>query len=313
MPSPTVRSTGSRGAAARRAPFHIVQLSDLHLTARDDASRTQPDLFGALTGMNAAFRRLLAAPAVAEADLIVVTGDVTDRGDLASWRVFWDALGAVGLAARCLVVPGNHDVCCLTMRVGAEHERRAADLQRVQAGLALGGQPTRFPWTRLTADGRIALFGLDSCNAGNATVVTNAVGVLGFPQLERLARRLRAHRDAPVKLILMHHSPNIPGRLTEERRGLPPTNALARWGHEVPLADRRALRLLCLTHGVAAVIHGHVHRSEDRRVNGVRMVGARPSTDPVGGDTGPAAELLRYVVADDGGRVAVERVRVPLA
>jgi len=34
----------------RRAPFRIAHLSDLHLTARDGAPRSEPRLLGELTG-----------------------------------------------------------------------------------------------------------------------------------------------------------------------------------------------------------------------------------------------------------------------
>ena len=66
-------------------PFRIVQLSDLHLTGDDAASRSEPRLFGKLRGMNSVFRRLLATKLVRSADRILVTGDVADTGSLAEW------------------------------------------------------------------------------------------------------------------------------------------------------------------------------------------------------------------------------------
>lgn len=296
--------------ATTERELRIVQLSDLHLTPRDGDSRSEPDLFGALTGMNAVFRQLLRAPEVRAVDLLLVTGDVTDRGDAASWRFFWRELERASLAERVLVIPGNHDVCSLGVRLASERERRAADLARLQAGLAHGGQDARFPRAHLLAGGQVAVFALDSSNAGNATVLTNAVGTLGQRQLERLARLLRAHRDVPVKLVALHHSPNIPHGRVELARGLTQTSLIKRWGHELPEADRRALRLLCLAHGVQVVVHGHLHRAEDRRVGGVRIVGAEASTQPTRQGGRVVARLWTYAVREGGKRVAVRGIEV---
>ncbi|HNX51433.1 MAG TPA: metallophosphoesterase [Thermoanaerobaculaceae bacterium] len=277
--------------------FRVVQLSDLHLTADDRDARSEATLFGRQTGMNAAFRRILADPAVRGADLILTTGDVTDRGDLAAWRLFWSGLEAAGLRGRCRVIPGNHDVCCLGIRPVARRGRRVADdLARLEAGLALGGDAPARPWAEVLAGGRLVLFGLDSSHPGNVSALTNAVGELGMPQLERLARLLRQHHDVPVKLVALHHSPNIPRAATQQRRGLPVLKGPARWGQEVPAADRRALRLLCVSHGVRLIVHGHLHRFEDRRVNGVRIVGAPASTEPVAVDGRRGLPILLYTL-----------------
>ncbi len=293
-------------------PFRLVQLSDLHLTAHDGDARSEPELFGTLTGMNRVFRRLLRAPEVRGADAVLVTGDVTDRGDVASWRRFWHELAAAGLDGRCLVIPGNHDVCWLGVRLGSERERRAQDLARLRAGLELGHQPHGHPWARVLGGGRVAVFGLDSCNAGNSTVLTNAVGTLGQRQLEKLARLLRRHRDVPVKVVALHHSPNIPRAATELARGLPETGRIKRWGHELPPAERRALRLLCLTHGVQALVHGHLHRAEDRRVAGVRIVGAPASTQPIERAGRRVAEVWLYEVLAAHDRLTTKRLELPV-
>ena len=215
------------------------------------------------------------------------------------------SLDAAGLASRCWVLPGNHDMCCLGVRTVRERRARAsADLERVRTGLRLGRQHLRFPWVELFWGGRVAVFGLDSCNSGNLSVVTNAVGELGFVQLERLARLLRLHAGVPVKLVALHHSPNIPGEGTAERHGVPRMSALGRWGHEIPAGERRALRLLCLLAGVRLVLHGHLHRSEDRRVNGVRIVGAAASTEPVA--SGRRSQIRVFSISGKRLRVTTE-------
>ena len=101
---------------AKQKPFRIVHLSDLHLTRTDGARRSEPNLFKALKGMNSAFRKIVISKPIQKADIILVTGDVTDRGNIESWAVFWDGIHSAGLIDRTYVIPGNHDVCCLGIR-----------------------------------------------------------------------------------------------------------------------------------------------------------------------------------------------------
>jgi 3',5'-cyclic AMP phosphodiesterase CpdA len=297
----------SPGAAA--GTFTIAHLSDLHLTGGERAARSEPRLFGALRGMNAAFRTLLAAPAVRAADLVLVTGDVTDRGEPAAWDMFWREVRAAGLLERTRVIPGNHDLCHLGVRLTVDR----VDVQGALAGLAAGGQPTRFPWCERVAGGRVAIVGVNSANIGNRTGATNAIGRLGHFQLEALARTLRRQRDVPVVIVALHHSPNIPADATAAERRLSRLGPLQRWGMEVPQAERRALRLLCLATGVRLLVHGHLHRHEDRRVNALRIVGAPASTEPAGGAGGEGrlAWVSYEVTASGRVRVALRATPAP--
>jgi len=102
-------------------PFKIAHLSDLHLTARDGASRSEPDLFSPLKGMNVAFRKIATSKAVQASDMVLVTGDVTDRRDIESWKGFWNTVTEAGIKGRVRVIPGNHDVCCLGARLPFVH------------------------------------------------------------------------------------------------------------------------------------------------------------------------------------------------
>lgn len=296
-------------AAAR--PFRIAHLSDLHLTARDDASRTEMDFLRPLRGMNEAFRGLARSAAVREADLLLVTGDVTDRGEIGAWRVFWSALETAGFSGRIAAIPGNHDTCCLAARLPKPRgTHREADLKKAASGLLLGGQPVRYPCV-FSPDPRVVLFGLNSNNLGNLTVADNAVGEIGHFQLNALAELLHKHRKVPVKIVALHHSPNIPKIETAVRRGLRPMSAIQRRAHQIPRDQRRALRLLCVTQRVRLIVHGHLHQGEDRRVSGVRIIGAPASTEPLLGAAGrPEYEIFRYEISPSGGRVFVRRVRV---
>ncbi|MBN2023635.1 MAG: metallophosphoesterase [Pirellulales bacterium] len=278
-------------------PFRIAHLSDLHLTASDRAARSETRLFGRLRGMNAAFRKIVRTPAIQRADLIVFTGDIADRGEIDAWKVFWNALAEAGLSHRALVVPGNHDVCCLGVRAPWNADARA-DWAKAAAGLRLGNQPTKLPWAR-SPDPRVAVFGLNSNNLGNFSAADNALGRIGYYQLQDLANKLHVHRDVPVKIVLLHHSPNIPEDRTAAQRGQRPTGPLGRATHQIPRDQRRALRLLCITHRVRLVLHGHMHVAEDRRVAGVHTVGARATTEPDAGKY----YFSTFVVLGEGHRV----------
>jgi hypothetical protein len=294
------------GAGTPAATYTIAHLSDLHLTGDERAPRSEPRLFGALRGMNAAFRALVRAAALQNADLVLVTGDVTDRSDPAAWEVFWRELREVGLAERTRVIPGNHDLCHLGVRLSDYR----IDAQRALTGLAAGAQPVRFPWVECLAGGRLALVGLNSANIGNRTGATNAIGRLGYFQLEALARVLRRLRGVPVVIVALHHSPNIPANPTAADRALSRMSPLERWGMELTQAERRALRLLCLIAGVRLIVHGHLHRHEDRRVNALRIVGAPASTEPAEGAGGRFLAFLAYEIGASG-RVRITRRRVP--
>ena len=95
-----------------KKPYLIAHLSDLHLTPNNGKGRTEVSLPGKkLYGMNPAFRKILKTKNIQESDLILITGDITDLGDRASWNVFHKIIKNSGLGKKTLVVAGNHDVC----------------------------------------------------------------------------------------------------------------------------------------------------------------------------------------------------------
>jgi len=285
--------------------YRIVQFSDLHLTEKDSDYRSEPRLFGKLRGMNEAFLKLAASPVARESDWILFTGDITDNGDLKAWAFFWDTLEKFNLKQKCTIIPGNHDMCCLGARLPKTDKARIADdLKKFYDGLVIGHcAALKYPQA-IKLNDHIAVFAIDSCNKGNATALTNAMGRIGYRQLEKFARLLHKFRDYKVKIVVLHHSPNIPGNRTAVHRGIEKMTDLERWGREIPTQDRRALRLLCIAHKVRLVIHGHLHRAEDRRVNGVRYIGAPASTQPIDGKYA----FYTYRVTPSGSKVTAELV-----
>jgi len=258
--------------------FTIVHLSDLHLTAADNASRTEPRLFGALKGMNESFRALLKRPELQTADLIIVTGDITDRGEKEAWNVFWDALQQARLKDRTMAIPGNHDVCDLSLLRLSGNAK--TDLDKAVIGLKMGNQKFRFPWS-CQPHPCVVVFALNSNNLGNKSVASNALGKVDYFQFEEFARLLRHNSNVPIKIVAIHHSPNIPGKDTAIKRRQKPMSKINRLAHELPQPERRTLRLLCLSHGVRLIIHGHLHEAETRRVTGLQIIGAPATTEPI--------------------------------
>ena len=255
-------------------PISIAHLSDLHLTATDDGRRKEDRA----RHMNANLSRLLRHSAIQEANLVLVTGDVSDRGELAAWNVLWSAVRDAGLDIRkFLVIPGNHDAACLGLR---RSRPKAEDLAIVRAGLEKGRQRRRLPYVRTFAGGTVGVFAVDSVNAGNFNLIDNAVGRIGFNQLSKLGELLRENSEIPCKLIVLHHSPNIPRSATSKRRGEKATPFWQRAALQLDRVDRVGLRLLARTFETKAILHGHTHDNLDRRVGGVRIIGTRDSTVP---------------------------------
>lgn len=288
------------------SPFKIAHISDLHLTRGDTDQRSEPKLFGQLDGMNDRFRRLARSRPLQSADLVLVTGDVTDRGDLATWRFFWQVLDEAGLLTRTRVIPGNHDVCCLGVRMPGKRRGYAPeDLKKAMRGLRLAEHhPRNLPWV-CRPDPRLAVFGLSSNNLGNWNAAENAMGAIGYFQLAKFARLARDSSE-PVKIVALHHSPNIPAECVEVKRGLRRTTWLARQGHQIAAEQRQALRLLCISAGVRLVVHGHLHRAEDRRLDGLRVIGVPATTEPrrIAPHAG-RCELATYTIRGPANRVYV--------
>lgn len=255
--------------------FHtIAHLSDLHLTAVSEGRRKEDRA----QHMNANLARLLHHEPVQNADLVLITGDVSDRGELAAWNVLWSAVKDAGLDLRkTLVIPGNHDAACLGLR---RTRPKVEDLAIVRSGLEKGRQRRRLPYLRTFAGGDIGVFAVDSVNAGNFNLIDNAVGRIGFHQLAELGGLLRQNAEIPCKLVALHHSPNIPGSATSKRRGEKATPFWQRAALQLDRVDRVGLRLLARTFEVKAILHGHTHDNLDRRVSGVRIIGTRDSTVP---------------------------------
>jgi len=112
-----LRRTGGRPPVWLDAPpaadgsLTVAHLSDLHLGEGRDFRLIEDER----PVGNAAFERLLDTPELGSSDLIVFTGDITDRGTAGSWDPFVESLEKRGLADRTVLVPGNHDVMLVNL------------------------------------------------------------------------------------------------------------------------------------------------------------------------------------------------------
>ena len=316
-------------------PFKIAHLSDLHLTPRDDVPRTEVSLPGkGLKGMNQIFRKILMSKEINECDFIIITGDVTDIGDNKSWRNFKKALEAADVDKKTLVVAGNHDVCDMKWKYNISEffktlskARQKELLERIKFNLNNVEQPVQYPWKRKIdkKHRRVMFIGLDTNHSGHFYLHDNAVGRIGWGQLEKLENILKKYSGkrskyfVPVKIIAMHHSPNLPAFETLVKRGLRKktwfgsrligkAEALStRWTHEIPANERRALRELCLKYKVRLIIHGHMHEAMDRRVNSVRIIGAPATTQPIKISGNKAVyQYYKYTISGTSNRLTAE-------
>ena len=232
------------------------------------------------------------AAAAAQADQLVVTGDITNlslEGEYAEARRLLDGLAGT---VEVTVVPGNHDIYLPAIH----HERRfphhfhpfmESDLPELALDLPAG----RFPFVKLR--GPVAIIGLTSAVPRPPFI---SAGYLGHAQLGALARVL-AHpevaRRTPV--VLLHHSPFDTRFRLEQLRG--------------GLVDARALRhtLRPLTSGL--VLFGHLHLRGRHRL--ATTAGCLDVVSVSGGaldhpDPRVRAGFNIYEIADDGRITSIE-------
>jgi len=176
--------------------------------------------------LDAATAAVEALAAAARPDVVVVSGDLTQRakpGQFRAARAFVDRL-----PAPVVFAPGNHDVPLWRIwertlaPFGAWRRHFAPELERhyADAELAIVAVTTAFPWT--TKHGRLA-----------------------GRQLEELDRRLAAAPPGAVRVVVAHH---------------PLVDASELGGEPVAANGARALALLA-AHGVELVLSGHLHHA----------------------------------------------------
>jgi 3',5'-cyclic AMP phosphodiesterase CpdA len=100
-------------AAVLKRSWRVAHLSDVHVVGERFGFRIESGRLGARG--NGRLARLLARLEEIDAnkplDIVLITGDITDAGRSAEWAEFFAAMLAhPKLAARTLILPGNHDI-----------------------------------------------------------------------------------------------------------------------------------------------------------------------------------------------------------
>jgi 3',5'-cyclic AMP phosphodiesterase CpdA len=123
---------------ARR--WRVAHLSDLHAVGERFGFRIESGRLGPRGNdrMERLFARLDAIHAEAPLDLALITGDMTDAGRSTEWAEFRLALAAhPALAARTLMLPGNHDIAIVDRANPARLELPGSPAKRLRQMRAL--------------------------------------------------------------------------------------------------------------------------------------------------------------------------------
>lgn len=219
----------------------IAQLTDLHV-GFDHGNHEEANL----QRLRAVLRRLAEGPN--RPDLLLLTGDLTEHGDVASFALLADELRALPVPAW--LIPGNHDT---------------------RDGLAAA-----FPHIPRNAEG----FFQYAFEAGGLRLLmldTLEEGRHGGSFCERraawLADQLAAAPTAPT-LVVMHHPPFTAGIPWMDTHPSEPW--VARFG-EVVRGHQQIVGVAC----------GHLHRTILTRWNGLTMFACPSTAPPVGLDLNP--------------------------
>ena len=193
----------------------IAHISDLHFGRVDDA-------------VVAALLTDLADPAP---DLIVISGDLTQRGLHAQYEQARAFIAA--LPSPYLVVPGNHDIPAYAL-----HERFTYPLRRYRRYIHHDLAP-------FLHDGDLAVLGLNSARPFLLRHWNWSYGSLSRRQIDLVAEMFRPLPPRTVKVLAAHH-PFLP----------PPAAPNTRLVHRaVPMLQA------CAEVGVDLLLAGHLHQS----------------------------------------------------
>lgn len=233
----------SAAAAPRR--IRLIHLTDIHAVAPDAPHRgPRADGLARLRVALARIEELTPGP-----DAVIVSGDLTDIGDPASYAALKEAIASVD--APLLLALGNHD------------KRPAFRASGLDPAASVAAPDAPYVHDRLIGDAHVIV--LDSSVPGQIG------GALGEDQLAFLDAALARHSETP-KLLVVHHPPAsdiLPGpgwaRLD--------ATSSARLGDAI--AGRR----------VAAILSGHIHVDRLAMWRGVPVVtaaGLYTAMDPLG-------------------------------
>ena len=300
-----LRSCAVRRRSLWRVPasvFRIAHVSDLHVLSATGAEWRRMLFNKRLTGhANLILRRgrvhrreylrAVLAAASAQADHVVVTGDITNLSLESEYEAARELLDEMARAVEVTVVPGNHDIYLPSIHREGRFQHHFEPFMRTDLPqFAVDLQAGPFPFVKLR--GPVALIGLSSAVPRPPFV---SAGYLGHEQLDALARLL-AHPEirSRTPVLLIHH---------------PPVDA--RWPVvrlRDGLVDAAALRRTLAGLSSGLVLYGHTHV----RVH-CRLATARGTLDVVSAsgaaldhpDIAVRAGFNQYGITSDGGIASV--------
>lgn len=233
------------------APLLIAQLSDPHIG-------TGPDFLGGRMDTERALRQAVAHVAAMEPlpDLVLLTGDLTERGSAAEYALVADALAPLTMPVHA--VPGNHD-----------------DSKRARSALGRY-MPVAHDAPENACCYHFEFQGLH-CVALDTAVPGRSHGALGAQQLAWLERTLQDCSGQPV-LIFMHHPPL-------------PTGIEAMDACSLLEGGERLAALIHAHRQVQGLLCGHLHRAVQMQFGGVPLHVAPSVAHQVALDLRPGAKL----------------------
>ncbi len=223
----------------------FVHLTDLHLSHPDLNDPNQhSDTVANLRLMVATLRDMTPRP-----DFIVASGDLTNNGDEASYRLVREMVEDVGIPV--VYALGNHD-----NRAGF---RRAFDMGDSDA-----------PLCHQTVLGGLHVIALDSSRPGRVS------GAIGEQQFGFLRQTLRENPDL-AKLLVIHHPPRIDeNALAWESLSGDDSDRLAATlrGHDIAgiLCGHIHFNRVSLWHGIPVIVANGLHATVDiLRASGMQI------------------------------------------
>ena len=209
----------------------FLHLTDIHLVHPDlDDPNVHTDTIANLGKMVEIIQAMDPAP-----DFVVLSGDLTNQGDVASYELLRDTLAP--LAMPLLFTLGNHD------------DRRA--FHQVFPEVCPDSPPDA-PLCHVSRIGALQVVTLDSLIPGQTS------GGLDARQFDFLQETLASNPDQPT-LLVVHHPPFMAGQ------------AAYRWESMTP-QDSEKLAGILASHNIVGMLCGHVHHNKVVQWHGIPVI-----------------------------------------
>jgi 3',5'-cyclic-AMP phosphodiesterase len=256
------------------------------------------------TPRNSNVRLLRAALAIEEAnaDAVVITGDLTDDG--AGFELVEAAFARWKDKGRLFAIPGNHDLYLFPLRSSGRpkptHASKRAAWQAFATRLGLELHETG-AWWKTIPEADAAIVGVDTCARPQRRFFRHNGGV-GPAQLEFL-RELKKKPEwtaARHRIVLLHHHvvplPHGVGKKAPSEIGM-------------RLDDAKGAAEVFEEIGATLVMHGHRHVSEQRQPAGSNFTILASPSLTLGCRSGDDPSFWRVELSE---RMHATRVRVPV-